>query len=114
MDLTSMIPGGAGEEKTPQQQLSKEEYAAYEKTAEGRSVGRGRRPGTGGVPKRGIPERISGFYGTVQYTENAQSFAALRTEPGGNGGKILCLLEGREPFSKIRGAWIYLYGQHGI
>ena len=31
MDLTNMIPGGAGEEKTPQQQLSKEEYAAMKK-----------------------------------------------------------------------------------
>lgn len=31
MDLTSMIPGGAGEEKTPQQQLSKEEYAGMKK-----------------------------------------------------------------------------------
>lgn len=113
MDLTSMIPGGAGEEKLHNSSYQRR-VCRYEKTAEGRSVGRGRRPGTGGVPKRGIPERISGFYGTVQYTENAQSFAALRTEPGGNGGKILCLLEGREPFSKIRGAWIYLYGQHGI
>ena len=28
MDLTNMIPGGAGEEKTPQQQLSKEELPA--------------------------------------------------------------------------------------
>ena len=31
MDLTNMIPGGAGEGKTPQQQLSKEEYAAMKK-----------------------------------------------------------------------------------
>ena len=31
MDLTNMIPGGAGEEKTPQQQLSKEEYEELEK-----------------------------------------------------------------------------------
>ena len=31
MDLTNMISGGAGEEKTPQQQLSKEEYAAMKK-----------------------------------------------------------------------------------
>ena len=31
MDFTNMIPGGAGEEKTPQQQLSKEEYAAMKK-----------------------------------------------------------------------------------
>ena len=31
MDLTKMIPGGAGEEKTPQQQLSKDEYAAMNK-----------------------------------------------------------------------------------
>ena len=54
MDLTNMIPGGAGEEKAPQQQLSKEEYAAMKKAAEGRSMGRGRRPGTGGVPKSGI------------------------------------------------------------
>ena len=53
MDLTNMIPGGAGEEKIPQQQLSKEEMS-HEKTAEGRSMGRGRCPGTGGVPKTGI------------------------------------------------------------
>ena len=41
MDLTSMIPGGAGEEQAVEQRLSKEEYAAMKKTAEGRSVGRG-------------------------------------------------------------------------
>ena len=40
MDLTNMIPGGAGEEQAPEQRLSKEEYAD-QKTAEGRSVGRG-------------------------------------------------------------------------
>ena len=28
MDLTNMIPGGAGEEQAPEQRLSKEEYAA--------------------------------------------------------------------------------------
>ena len=31
MDLTSMIPGGAGEEQAVEQRLSKEEYAAMKK-----------------------------------------------------------------------------------
>lgn len=31
MDLTSMIPGGAGEEQASEQRLSKEEYAAMKK-----------------------------------------------------------------------------------
>ncbi len=31
MDLTNMIPGGAGEEQAPEQRLSKEEYAAMKK-----------------------------------------------------------------------------------
>ena len=31
MDLTSMLPGGAGEEQAPEQRLSKEEYAAMKK-----------------------------------------------------------------------------------
>ena len=89
MDLTNMIPGGAGEEKTPQQQLSKEEYAAMKKTAEGRSMGRGRRPGTGGVPKRGFFKGIFRFYGTVQYAENTHPSVDLRTESTGNRGKVL-------------------------
>ena len=41
MDLTNMIPGGAGEEQAPEQRLSKRRVCSYEKTAEGRSVGRG-------------------------------------------------------------------------
>ena len=31
MDLTNMIPGGAGEEQAVEQRLSKEEYAAMKK-----------------------------------------------------------------------------------
>ena len=31
MDLTNMIPGGAGEEQAVEQHLSKEEYAAMKK-----------------------------------------------------------------------------------
>ena len=88
MDLTNMIPGGAGEEKTPQQQLSKEEYAAMKKQQR-EEVWAGRRPGTGGVPKRGFFKGIFRFYGTVQYAENTQPSVDLRTESRSNGGKIL-------------------------
>ena len=52
-------------------------------------MGRGRRPGTGGVPKRGFFKGIFRFYGTVQYAENTQPSVDLRTESRGNGGKIL-------------------------
>ena len=61
MDLTNMIPGGAGEEKTPQQQLSKEEYAAMKK------------------------QQREEVWAEV----DTQPFVDLRTESRSNGGKIL-------------------------
>ena len=89
MDLTNMIPGGAGEEKTPQQQLSKEEYAAMKKQqreevwaevdAQAQAVFQN------GDSLKGFLR----FYGAVQYAENTQPSAHLRTESRGNGGKIL-------------------------
>ena len=36
MDLTNMIPGGAGEEQAVEQRLSKEEYAAMKKQQNGK------------------------------------------------------------------------------
>ena len=89
MDLTNMIPGGAGEEQAPEQRLSKEEYAAMKKQqreevwaevdAQAQAVFQN------GESLKGFLD----FYGTVQHPENAQPFVDLRTESAGNGGKIL-------------------------
>ena len=70
MDLTNIIPGGAGEEKNSTTAVIKRRICSHEKTAEGRGVGRGRCPGAGGVPKRGLFKGIFRFYGTMQYPEN--------------------------------------------
>ena len=85
MDLTNMIPGGAGEEKTPQQQLSKEEYAAMKKQQR-EEVWAEVDAQAQAVFQNGASFR---FYGTVQYAENTQPSVDLRTESRSNGGKIL-------------------------
>ena len=88
MDLTNMIPGGAGEEKTPQQQLSKEEYAAMKKQQR-EEVWAEVDAQAQAVYQTGFFKGIFRFYGTVQYAENTQPSVDLRTESRSNGGKIL-------------------------
>ena len=70
MDLTNMIPGGAGEEKTPQQQLSKEEYAAMKKQQ-----------------REEVWAEVDAQAQAV--FQNGESSVDLRTESRSNGGKIL-------------------------
>ena len=91
MDLTNMIPGGAGEEKTPQQQLSKEEYAAMKKQQR-EEVWAEVDAQAQAVFQNG--ESLKGFLDfmaqcNTQKTPNLLSVADLRTESTGNRGKVL-------------------------
>lgn len=89
MDLTNMIPGGAGEEKTPQQQLSKEEYAAMKKQQREEVWAEVDAQAQAVFQNGDSLKGFFGFYGTVQHSENAQPSADLRTESTGNRGKVL-------------------------
>lgn len=89
MDLTNMIPGGAGEEKTPQQQLSKEEYAAMKKQQREEVWAEVDAQAQAVFQNGDSLKGFFRFYGTVQYAENTQPSVDLRTESRSNGGKIL-------------------------
>ena len=87
MDLTNMIPGGAGEEQAVEQRLSKEEYAAMKKQQR-EEVWAEVDAQAQAVFQNG--DSLKGFLDfMVQYAENTQSSVDLRTESRGNGGKIL-------------------------
>lgn len=88
MDLTNMIPGGAGEEKTPQQQLSKEEYAAMKKQQR-EEVWAEVDAQAQAVFQNG--DSLKGFLDFMAQcnTQNTQPSVDLRTESRSNGGKIL-------------------------
>ena len=89
MDLTNMIPGGAGEEQAVEQRLSKEEYAAMKKQQREEVWAEVDAQAQAVFQNGEIFKRILGFYGTVQHSENAQPSADLRTESTGNRGKVL-------------------------
>lgn len=89
MDLTNMIPGGAGEEQAVEQRLSKEEYAAMKKQqreevwaevdAQAQAVFQN------GESLKGFLD----FMAQCNTQKNAQPSADLRTESTGNRGKVL-------------------------